>query len=140
MKYFSRSGVYKNSTGSNVFDPNTQKGVSYEWWVYSRVIGDSLVLNNFHYSTSTAKHISAASSIMTTPDIVVECPKGLQSVDGLMSGKELYRERIEELLDKITKKGSRSSTNEKRIEAIMLYKRKIRTLNMLIRTLKEGLS
>lgn len=56
MKFYSRLGIYKNSTGNNVYNPDTQNATSYGWWLYSTIYKGKLIFNNTHYSPTTCKH------------------------------------------------------------------------------------
>lgn len=57
MKHFKRLGIYKNSTGTNWFNPEEMKAWSYEWWLYCTrsPCGEYIIFNATNYSRSTSK-------------------------------------------------------------------------------------
>jgi hypothetical protein len=140
MKYFKRANVYKNSTDTNHFNPETFQAYSYDWWCYVKSFGGLKVFNTYRYSNTTAKHQANTRHLLVAElgenvdnYIRVECPKGLQSIEGLNSGIELYKSRIRELKELINKKGTHKAKNEERKELISEYKLKIKTIEQLIK-------
>jgi hypothetical protein len=139
MKYFKRANVYKNTTGTNHFNPETFQAYSYDWWCCVKRFGGLKVFNTYRYSKTTAKHQSKAKHLLISLGenvdsyIRIECPKGLQSIEGLNSGIELYRLRIKELEELINKKGTRKAKNEERKELINEYTLKIKIIEQLIK-------
>lgn len=64
MKYFKRLKVWKNSTGTNEFNPETMAAHSYGWWMYVKQYGNLIVFNNHSYSPSTSKHQRATKQVL----------------------------------------------------------------------------
>tara|TARA_R110000868_G_scaffold411564_1_gene705366 strand:+ start:163 stop:789 length:627 start_codon:yes stop_codon:yes gene_type:complete len=78
LKFKKRSGIYSNSTGSNTYDPEAEKAVSYRWWVYLMRIKGKLIFNDHSYSNSTAKHQSALRHLL----------KGKVKIDAIVYQRE----------------------------------------------------
>lgn len=57
-KWYSKKGMYANSTGTYMFNPATKTCLSYHWWHICKEINGVVVHNNHRYSTSTSKHQS----------------------------------------------------------------------------------
>ena len=55
MKYFKRLKVYKSK--NVIYNPETGRSTSYDWWNLTQRISGVLVLNEYKYSVTTAKHI-----------------------------------------------------------------------------------
>lgn len=90
MKLYKRTGTYK---ASNVtFDPKTITAVSYDWWIFVKVVNGRVVFNSYTYSNTTSRHQSKVRSLLTslgiTVDRVVRIQGGLQGIETL---KELNR-------------------------------------------------
>lgn len=116
MKHMKRANIYKNSTGSNVFNPDKIEAWSYQWWQYVKKEGKLVIFNDYNYSQSTNQHQSATKDLMKQlkikVDLIVFSRKGLQSNE--------WREEIYEYIYKrqflseykLTKKGLRKDTRE----------------------------
>ena len=113
MKYFSRLNVYKNSTGSNMYDPTKQEAFSYRHWRYLQVIEGQLVFNDYSYSNSTSKHQSDLRSLLGYPSdmIYIYTYEGLHGIDSIKLEIERLEKRCEELKTTILTKGTRRKTN-----------------------------
>jgi len=133
LKYFKKLNVYKNSTGSNYFDPETMVATSYNWWVYLKRIKGKLVFNDYSYSPSTSGHQSALKGVLKDLgikiDIIVFCRQGLTD-SGINEAIEDKFKSIVELEILIARKGSKKETNEFR-------KKQIKKLNNDIETLQS---
>lgn len=83
LKYNNKTGIYKNSTGSCVFDPIKINAISYNWWTFLDVINGLVIFNDYNYSTSTSSHQYLVRDLLKTHgikiDLVVFSKKGLQS-------------------------------------------------------------
>lgn len=55
FKYRPRLKLYTNGT-KNYFNKDTMEAVSYNWWVYFKVIKGKNVFNDFDYSNTTTQH------------------------------------------------------------------------------------
>ena len=62
-KFYKRLGIYKNSSDSYTFNPETCEAYSYRHWPLLKRFGGWLVLNNRSYSITTTRHISVLPSI-----------------------------------------------------------------------------
>lgn len=58
LKWYSRLGVYKNSTGSCSYNPSTCKGRSYNWTFCAKV-NNVVVFNSYRWSSTTSCHQDA---------------------------------------------------------------------------------
>lgn len=84
LKYRPRSGEFKDSTGNCRFNPESGMGYSYHWYELTKVIKGQLVLNDYHYSASTLKHISKVRRVLQALGVeyvTLEAPRGLQNLD-----------------------------------------------------------
>lgn len=123
MKYIKSRNIYSNSTGTNIYNCTTQKAHSYSWYCYYRVINGYRVFNTCAYSNTTAKHLQAFKRYVGAPiDIEIHAPCGLFNILRVV---EYYKDEIEEIEKAINKKGSRKTTNIKRVETIKEYQNKL---------------
>lgn len=101
LKYYKRAGVYKNSTGSNKFNPETLEAHSYDWWKYVAKIEGKVVFNNHSYSVTTSGHQSAMRSLLSRLNICidyfVDAPRGL---DHLELALKQERDNLQEAISK----------------------------------------
>lgn len=102
MKYFTRLKVYK--ANNVVFDPETLRAYSYNWWRFVDKIKGKVVFNNYTYSSSTSKHQSKVRSVLRELNIKVDywidAPKGLQDLnDALVYAYRNYFEAKADLLN-----------------------------------------
>lgn len=81
MKYMTRKEIYqaKNVT----FDPKTLNAYSYGWWRFVGMVEGKLVVSNYRYSVTTAKHQRKVASLMVqlgiTPDLVMPLSRGVRA-------------------------------------------------------------
>lgn len=130
MKYYSTLGIYKNSTGTNVFNPGTKTAVSYNWWVFCDTIKGKTVFNNYLYSPSTSKHQSEVLSLLNYQyDLMVFAPDGLQN---LSSAIDFERQKIRSLIKQIKKPRSHKAKNEERRAEIKTRLNRIREIKTLL--------
>lgn len=133
MKYMKRANIYK---ASNVtFSPETMRAYSYDWWLFTDVIGGKLVFNWYTYSNTTAKHQRKVYALLRDelgrePDVGIEAPQGLQN---LQSAIDLYNERINDLYAQIAKPGTRKLKNEERTVEIVECRAKILQVRKLMK-------
>lgn len=136
MKLFTRLNVYKSS--NVIFNPETEIATSYDWWVFVARINGKLVFNNYNYSNSTCKHQSKVRSLLSKLgieiDLFIESPRGLQNLDSAISH---YESMNEDLNVAINKKGSKKSTNEKRLSDISYNMEKIEAVKSLMEQSKS---
>ena len=115
LKHFKRADIYKNSTGSNHFDPSTCKAHSYEWWCYVDKINGKVIFNDYSYSPSTSTHQWDMRSLLRDLGIKIdhkiEAPGGLDNVSRTIS---LYKERVKSLRAEIAKPRSHKRKNQER--------------------------
>lgn len=123
-----QGNIYKNSTGTNIYNVVNNTATSYGWWTYYKIIKGKRIFNSYFYSSTTSKHQIDLLKIVR-PDIYIECPGGLQD---LRSGIDYYKSLIRDLVSKINNPRSRKTTNEKRMEMIIGYKNKITQIYQLL--------
>ena len=116
MKYYKTLEVYKNSTGSNVVDLVNTQAHSYGWWQYLKVIGDTVVFNNYSYSSTTSRHQRDCQQLLGWPDYImyIETSLSLSNSDCLNDAIKALEYDIKELQAASDKPRSRKSTNEQR--------------------------
>ena len=135
MKYLKTKKMYKNSSGSNEFYPESMTAYSYGWWQYLKSFDGVIVFNDYHYSPTTCGHKGKLRSLLIelgydiNKFVYIEAPKGLQD---LPSAVRHYDSKIKNLEALIAKKGTRKSTNERRAAEIADYKAKIAFIQKLI--------
>lgn len=77
LNFYKRLNVYKNSTNSVSFNPETNKAFSYRWNFLSPLPDGSVFLNCYKWSPTTSHHQSAVRSLMRQLKIkVIECDLG----------------------------------------------------------------
>lgn len=84
LDYRVRDGVFRNSSGSCEFNPETMYAHSYEWYDLVKVIDGVVVVNSYRYSIQTAKHIWKVQDVLKTLGIKyveLEAPRGLQDLE-----------------------------------------------------------
>lgn len=141
MKYFKRAGIYKNSTGTNTFNPVNSRAVSYNWWVYCTFFKGKIIFNNYKYSPTTGKHqrIVLLEHLKKTPDLFLEfTPKSLDTqediIEALKQEIKLIKREIYNLLIAIKRPRSRRDTNMRRREKITKYLKKISKIREILNT------
>lgn len=125
MKLNTRANIYQ---ASNVaFDPETETGTSYGWWIFVKRIDGKLVFNDYFYSPTTARHQVKMRRLLEELgikiDLEIEAPRGIQS---LGSAVDFYIAQIQKLEALISKPGTKREKNKERREQIRTYKLKLR--------------
>lgn len=116
MKYYTRLGLYKNSTGTNVYFPSSRDAYSYGHWQYLKQIGNRLIFNDYSYSTTTCKHQRELQDILGyTGYTTIQAPKGLGD---LPAAVQHYEDMNEELAAAIAKPRSHKAKNKERSDEI----------------------
>jgi len=81
LKYYKRLKIFKNSTATVKFDPETMQAYSYDNWQFVARIGGKVVFNSYRYSSTTSAHQGAVRRLLQkleiAIDIEVEAPHGL---------------------------------------------------------------
>lgn len=136
MKYYKRLELFK---ASNVtYNPLTKEAYSYNWWQFSRKVGNKILFNYTTYSNSTSKHQSKVmSQIRATFDrdnTIVFTLRDTVNMKNL-SDKELieriisdYNKNIQDLLAHNAKPRVRQKTKEYNLERIQDIKKDIAEL------------
>ena len=119
LKYMSRAGIYKNSTGTCIYNPSKQVATSYNWWGFYKVIDGFMVWNHHYYSQTTSAHQAAVRGFVSE-DIALDVPNGLQTIHHIEQLVPLVQAEIAELTAKIPRGGG--FTNERRIERLKQLK------------------
>lgn len=133
MKYYPRLKVYKNSSGTNYYNPETNEAHSYGHWCYFRIINGIKLMNNSFYSSSTCKHQRDLRGILTYDlEIKYSC-SSLHNLQGIVSD---YVMKITTLQELIMKPRTKSDTNLTRWDTIMDMCATLRKLKELDETLK----
>lgn len=130
MKYSKKRQQFEAS--NLTYNPLTKKSYSYRWYLLTDRIGQYIVLNNYSYSPTTARHVSKVrgqiEKTFTKIDVNIECPKGLQDLD---SGIQLYNDRITNLIAKVNSKGTKKEKNNERLALIAFFQEKIELIEQL---------
>lgn len=71
-KFYKRLGIYKNSSGSYTFNPETCEAYSYRHWPLLKRFGGWLVVNNRRYSVTTTRHVSVLRGDMRERKLVAD--------------------------------------------------------------------
>jgi len=117
MKYFKTLGVTKNYNGSLLYNHETKKAYSYEWYEIARVMSEEFaIVNTYTYSNTTAKHVGQISGFIRNElgisNIVkLQAPRGLQSLDSIL---DHYETLIKNLEAKIAKPRTHKAKNLER--------------------------
>ena len=78
-KYYPRLKIYKNSTGTFTYNPETGEAHSYTWWKFAMVYKGVRIFNGYRYSPSTGRHQYDYISIVDFDrGLYVHIPQGLQ--------------------------------------------------------------
>jgi hypothetical protein len=134
LKYFKRLKIYKNSTKSCQFNPETKYGFSYNW-CFVRVIKKKLVFNEYNYSPTTSGHQAEMKRLLRELKIKIDVVVNTRScLDDLRSSnyalKEVYRDLfLNELL--LKRKSITAKSKNSAIDLIKHLKAKIKTLRSL---------
>jgi hypothetical protein len=91
LKYFKRLKIYKNSTNTVSFNPETMDGYSYNWNFLAKVEG-VLIFNDYTWSVTTSCHQSAVSSLLRELNI-----KYVRVDLGSISPTELTKDTVKKL-------------------------------------------
>lgn len=102
LSYSKKHGVFKNSTGSVIFNPKTVEALSYRWWRFVRLIKGRVVFNNYRYSASTNKHQYRVKALLRELKIKIDrevliresLPSTLRELNALI---KLNRERDKQI-------------------------------------------
>lgn len=88
LKYFKKSNLWKNSTGTNVFNPETLEARSYSHWLYLRKVNGKVVFNNYRYSPTTTQHQYALEDLLKELHIkvsyFVSSVRSLSNLQGIL--------------------------------------------------------
>jgi hypothetical protein len=116
LKFKPRKKIWENYNGTNTFDPETMTAYSYDWWLYLERVNGKLIFNNHYYSNATVKHqiqLKAVLAHLGIPvDLWISTREGLQNHCAVAIEME---ETLEAACRRIEKKGTRRSTNHKRL-------------------------
>jgi hypothetical protein len=78
-----KHGQWRNSTGTNKFNPTSVSAFSYDWWQYVAIIDGLVVFNTYRYSNTTSRHQSEMRRLLdklgVNIDIEVSIGHGLQA-------------------------------------------------------------
>lgn len=97
LKYFKRLKIYKNSTNTVSFDPQTKVGYSYNWQFVGLIKG-VLIFNDYNWSPTTSGHQSAVSSVLRELGLtVIRGDFGRRDVSAI--GRESVCEMYRQLCD-----------------------------------------
>lgn len=74
MKYLKTKNAYK---ASNLYiDMNKVECISYDWWIFSKIVKSRLIFNNAHYSNTTNRHqlksLSQLKLLGYAPDLILK--------------------------------------------------------------------
>lgn len=96
MKLMKRTGIYKASNSS--FDPKEIKALSYNWWVFVKVINGLTVFNEHRYSVTTSKHQRDVRRLMgelgIKIDLTVSCVESLAGFENIKQVKDAHATQV----------------------------------------------
>jgi len=127
MKHYSKLKVYK---GSNlVIKDDYSVGYSYKWYEILKTVKGVVVLNTYHYSKTTIKHIYKIRNLMYEKNVeyeALEFPQGLQNKSAAL---DHYGRKIKEIQSKIDNPRTRKVDFYK--EELKMYQKKVDLTNAL---------
>lgn len=135
MKHYKRDNVYKNSSKTLTFNPETLFGYSYQWYAIVRPhpTKPGVIINNYNYSTTTVKHKYKIMRLCEQLGIEIvdriEAPRGLNNVE---SAIQYLEDRIRNNIEYSKKPRIRETTREKLFKECLQLKNNINTLKMII--------
>lgn len=127
MKLMKRANIYK---ASNVtFNPETCEAVSYDWWMFTKLVNGKLVFNNHSYSNSTRKHQYKVRSLLRELgleiDLTVDAPGGLQRDTWGEQALASVQSQIDTIMGQLNNARRKKALDAERIQALNeLYKEK----------------
>lgn len=128
FKYRPRLKVYTNGK-NNYFNKEKMEAVSYNWWVYFKVIKGKNVFNNYNYSNTTNGHQGnlrvLLNKLKIKIDVIVSTVKSLDELDNSVLENE-YK-----LLFKNIELSKTSRNKKSYSEIIEKCKKDIKTLKSL---------
>ena len=121
MKYYRRLKCYKSNNLKLEIEPEV-KAISYDWWVFVKVVNGLVVFNNYPYSKTTQRHQQKVkfwlNALGIKVDVYVSTHKSLDNSNWAYSASLLLKRDIETLQGEIEKKGTRKSKNIERLNKI----------------------
>jgi len=141
MKLFTRLGIYKNSSGTLTFNPETKEAFSYEWYQLVGEFKGKVFLNKFRYSRTTGKHVQEIRSLLKELGIsfiAIEASHGLQALRNPKNTTSEYNaeseiKRIELKIESLNKK----ILNARSISICAIYCDQVKELNETIKIIKK---
>lgn len=130
MKFYKKLNQYKAS--NLVYDLNSNKAYSYEWYELAKCVDSQMILNTYNYSPTTLRHMYKLRTLFDSLNInyvEIEAPRGLQD---MVTSIFYYTELIHELNKKINNPRSRKSTNLYRVKDLSVYESKLSFVKNLI--------
>lgn len=97
LKYYKRLKIYKNSTNTVSFNPETLEGRSYRWTFCSKIFG-KVVFNEYRWSPTTSGHQSAVHGALRESNIdyiTVDAGRTEPRYINLDTMRRLYRDIVD---------------------------------------------
>ena len=133
VKFNHKENAYCNSTKTNKIDLDAMRATSYNWWPYMRQVNGVTIFNNNFYSASTSKHQNDCRRLLADKninvDLMVDTSSHLDNLEGVI--QELKQD-CKHLAFQIRKPRTRKATNQQRLKAIMVMRKKINVLRKLL--------
>ena len=133
IKFYPRLNIWKNSSGSLVYNEQTKVSYSYNWYKLSDKIKNKVILNSYRYSVTTASQVRCMREKFNkenTAFIEIEAPRGLGD---LSSSYQLYQSRLVSLNEKLNKPRIRKTTIAKIKQDIKNVEQKIKLVQKLMK-------
>jgi hypothetical protein len=128
-----RLKLWKGCNGKAWLNPETLESRSYGWWLVTRKIGNTLVFNDYRYSSTTSGHQSCIEWWLQHHGysyVTIAARKGLQDLDSAVSG---YEYEISELAKAMARPRSQARKNRERAARIKALKLKLALVEKLKR-------
>lgn len=105
--------IYKNSTKSNMI--YSDKAISYQWYTYAIKINNKYIVNTYHYSPTTNRHIRKFLDIFGEDSVCINI--GNQSLDNIDKTK-LIKKLTEQIKERKQKMQRRRNKDYKMYDVI----------------------
>lgn len=85
LKYFKKLNVYKNSTGTCLYNVSEKKAYSYNHWLFVKEHKGKIIFNDYSYSPTTNRHQRQVRNLLSVIgvkiDYIVHWPESLERVE-----------------------------------------------------------
>lgn len=122
MKYMKRAQIWQACNYKVTFNPKKLEAVSYNWWVFVKLIDEKLVFNNYRYSAMTTKHQWKIRALLRDLgikiDIEMPLSQGLQEFNNLEAAiLEAEEQLCDRFFSEILKKQDKYQKRKEKLKA-----------------------